>query len=128
MLDSCIWRRNRSGGIIADTKDNAMEIYKDKVKYAWDNFPSEMKIDEKGNFRWITDSDRANQLSFSNTFSKLRVSHNFRGGTYQELHVSEFAKICAERPGDAKEIVTGAFESVATGQKIIIESTSRGNE
>lgn len=49
-----------------------------------------------------------------------------RGGTLQLLHVSEFGKICRKYPEKAKEIVTGAFESVAAGNMLFVESTAEG--
>src|SRR5262245_32973453 len=51
-----------------------------------------------------------------------------RGGTLQYLHVSEFGKICAQYPDKAREIVTGALNTVEAGQFIVIESTAEGQE
>ena len=51
-----------------------------------------------------------------------------RGGTLQYLHVSEFGKICAQYPEKAREIVTGALNTVEAGQFIVIESTAEGQE
>lgn len=54
------------------------------------------------------------------------MSTSFRGGTLRYLHVSEFGKICAKFPHKAREIVTGAFEAVATDCFVTIESTAEG--
>ena len=54
------------------------------------------------------------------------MSTSFRGGTLRFLHVSEFGKICAKYPHKAREIVTGAFEAVATDCFVTIESTAEG--
>ena len=51
-----------------------------------------------------------------------------RAGTLQYLHVSEFGKICAQYPEKAREIVTGALNTVEAGQFIVIESTAEGQE
>jgi hypothetical protein len=51
-----------------------------------------------------------------------------RSGTLQYLHVSEFGKICAQAPEKAREIVTGALNTVETGQFVVIESTAEGQE
>src|SRR5688572_385460 len=51
-----------------------------------------------------------------------------RSGTLQYLHVSEFGKICAQYPEKAREIVTGALNTVEAGQFIVIESTAEGQE
>jgi hypothetical protein len=46
----------------------------------------------------------------------------------QLLHVSEFGKICAQYPDKAREIVTGALNTVEAGQFVVIESTAEGQE
>jgi len=51
-----------------------------------------------------------------------------RGGTFQYLHITEFAKICQENPSKANEIVSGALNAVQAGQFICIESTARGRD
>jgi hypothetical protein len=51
-----------------------------------------------------------------------------RSGTLQCLHVPEFGKICAQYPDKAREIVTGALNTVEAGQFIVIESTAEGQE
>src|SRR5215213_1968599 len=51
-----------------------------------------------------------------------------RSGTLQYLHVSEFGKICAQTPEKAREIVTGALNTVEAGQFVVIESTAEGQE
>src|SRR5688500_1530060 len=51
-----------------------------------------------------------------------------RSGTLQYLHVSEFGKICAQYPDKAREIVTGALNTVEANQFIVIESTAEGQD
>ena len=36
-LDDCLFNPNREAGIIADTRENAEEIFRTKVKDVWDN-------------------------------------------------------------------------------------------
>src|SRR5215207_5254074 len=60
--------------------------------------------------------------------SSMRVATSMRSGTLQYLHISEFGKICAQAPDKAREIVTGALNTVAAGQFIVIESTAEGQE
>jgi hypothetical protein len=71
--------------------------------------------------------DSADTLTFGNN-SSIRVSTSMRSGTLQYLHVSEFGKICAQYPDKAREIVTGALNTVEAGQFIVIESTAEGQE
>ncbi|MES0385380.1 MAG: terminase, partial [Hyphomicrobium sp.] len=72
-------------------------------------------------------SDSANELAFSNN-SSLRVATSLRSGTLQYLHISEHGKICAKYPEKAKEIRTGALNTVEQGNMIFIESTAEGQE
>ena len=71
--------------------------------------------------------DSADTLTFGNN-SSIRVSTSMRSGTLQYLHVSEFGKICAQAPEKAREIVTGALNTVEAGQFVVIESTAEGQE
>lgn len=118
-LDDCFWYANTASGIIAHRKEDAEQIFKQKVKYAYDRMPSWTRA-----FNSAT-NDRAGELSFGNG-SSYRVSTGFRSGTYQRLLVSEFGKICAKSPDVAKEIVTGSLNTVSADQIIAIESTAEG--
>ena len=71
--------------------------------------------------------DSVDPLTFGNN-SSVRVSTSMRSGTLQYLHVSEFGKICAQAPEKAREIVTGALNTVEAGQFVVIESTAEGQE
>ena len=120
-LDDCFWHGNTNAGIIAHRKEDAEDIFKKKVKYAYDRMPGWTRT-----FNSAT-NDRSGELAFSNG-SSYRVSTGFRSGTYQRLLVSEFGKICAKSPDVAKEIVTGSLNTVSTDQIIAIESTAEGRE
>lgn len=120
-LDDCFWYPNTNSGIIAHRKEDAEDIFKKKVKYAYDRMPAWTRA-----FNSAT-NDRSGELAFENG-SSYRVSTGFRSGTYQRLLVSEFGKICAKSPDVAKEIVTGSLNTVSTDQIIAIESTAEGRE
>ena len=120
-LDDCFWCSNTHAGIIAHRKEDAEDIFKKKVKYAYDRMPAWTRT-----FNSAT-NDRSGELAFENG-SSYRVSTGFRSGTYQRLLVSEFGKICARSPDVAKEIVTGSLNTVSTDQIIAIESTAEGRE
>ena len=120
-LDECFWYGNVNAGIIAHRKEDAEDIFKKKVKYAYDRMPGWTR-----NFNSAT-NDRVGELSFTNG-SSYRVSTGFRSGTYQRLLISEFGKICAKSPDVAKEIVTGSLNTVSADQIIVIESTAEGRE
>lgn len=120
-LDECFWHDNTHSGIIAHRKEDAEDIFKKKVKYAYDRMPRWTRA-----FNSAT-NDRSGELAFENG-SSYRVSTGFRSGTYQRLLVSEFGKICAKSPDVAKEIVTGSLNTVSSDQVIAIESTAEGRE
>ena len=120
-LDDCFWLGNINSGIIAHRKEDAEDIFKKKVKFAYDRMPEWTRL-----FNSAT-NDRSGELAFRNG-SSYRVSTGFRSGTYQRLLISEFGKICAKSPDVAKEIVTGSLNTVSRDQIIVIESTAEGRE
>jgi hypothetical protein len=120
-LDESFWYPNTASGIIAHRKEDAENIFKTKVKFAYDRMPKWTRT-----FNSAT-NDRAGELAFRNG-SSYRVSTGFRSGTYQRLLISEFGKICAKSPDIAKEIVTGSLNTVSSDQIIAIESTAEGRE
>ncbi len=121
ILDTCLFNDNIDAGIIAHHLDDAKTIFDDKIKFPYDSLPEWVRGQKEAT------TDRANEIAFSNG-SRIRVSTSFRSGTLQILHVSEYGKIAAKFPDKAREIKTGAFESVATGQKIFVESTAEGRD
>jgi hypothetical protein len=44
------------------------------------------------------------------------------------LHISEYGKLCAQHPEKAREVRTGALNTVQAGQVAFIESTAEGQE
>jgi len=119
-LDICLFNENVRAGIIAHNQEDAKKFFRDKIKFAYDNLPEHIKEARPAK------RDAANELLFESTNSSIYVASSMRSGTINYLHVSEFGKIAAKYPDKAKEIVTGAFEAVSTGNFIIIESTAEG--
>lgn len=120
-LDDCLFGENISAGVIAHTRDDAEDLFRNKIKYAYDN------LDD-----WIktvcpATQDSARKLHFANG-SSITVGTSLRSGTYQRLLVSEYGKIAARYPEKAKEIKTGALNTVHLGQQIFVESTAEGNQ
>lgn len=121
LLDQVLWNDNIQAGIIAHTLDDAQNIFVDKLKFAFDNLhPAIRPL-----FRAVGDS--AKELSFSHG-SVIRVGTSLRSSTLQFLHISEFGKICAKYPEKAREVITGALNTIHPGQFIVIESTAEGRE
>lgn len=119
MLDACIFNSNTSAGIVAHNREDAEAFFDDKIKFAYDNLDPAIRAAVPAT------QDSAKSLTFANG-SRIRVGTSLRSGTFQLLHVSEFGKTCAQFPAKAKEIVTGAFNTVHAGQFIAVESTAEG--
>ena len=127
ILDECLFTPRTQAGIIAHTREDAEYLFK-RIKLAYDNLPcvetSEGVLDLKRMFQAKNDSAR--ELTFTND-SMIRVGTSMRSSTLNILHLSEFGKICAQYPQKAEEIITGSLNTVATGQRIFIESTAEGS-
>jgi len=119
MLDDCLFIPNTAAGVIAHNLNDAKAFFADKIKFAYDKLPVE--------FRSVVsaEQDAADSMKFSNG-SSIRVGTSLRSGTLQRLHVSEYGKLCAKYPEKAREVRSGAFNTVQAGQRITIESTAEG--
>lgn len=121
MLDACMFNSDIRAGTIAHTREDAEAFFRDKVKWPYEQLPEGLKAVNPAT------EDSARRLSFSNN-SSLRVGTSLRSGTFQYLHVSEYGKLCAKYPDKAREVKTGAFNTVHPGQMIFVESTAEGQE
>lgn len=121
ILDACIFNRDIRAGTIAHNRDDAQAIFKDKVKYPYDQLPSGIRSTVS------IIKDNATELELSNN-SSIRVGTSLRSGTLQYLHISEYGKLCAKFPEKAREVRTGALNTVQAGQIVFVESTAEGQE
>lgn len=128
-LDDCLFTPNHSAGCICHNLEDAKDIFRNKIKFAYQGITDEQRevIRAAGYELPVPTSDKDNSYVFNNG-SSLKVSVSYRGGTLQSLHVSEFGKICKKYPDKAVEIVTGAFEAVGIDGDITLESTAEGRE
>lgn len=120
MLDVALFVPNSECGIVAQDDETAKQIFRTKIKFAFDRLPA---LVAPQMVRSTTDS--VTQLILSNG-SSIRVATSLRGGTLQMLHVSEFGKICARFPERAKEVLSGSIQSVPKNALVFIESTAEG--
>ena len=121
MLDACVFTPNMRCGTIAHNLEDARVIFRDKVKYPYDQLPDGLK-------RAVHPvQDSTQELLLSNN-SSIRVGTSMRSGTLQYLHVSEYGKICAKYPEKAREVRTGALNTIQAGQYVFIESTAEGQD
>lgn len=119
-LDGALFESKKCA-LIAHTLHDAKRLFREKVKFAYDNLPELVRLANPIKI------ETKEELVFENGGS-VTVSTSFRGGTLQRLHVSEFGKICAKYPDKAREIVTGAFEAVSLDGIVTLESTAEGRQ
>lgn len=121
MLDECLWRRNVRAGIVADTLDNAKNLLREKIYLPYDNLPKPLRE------RFPMKERNVESCEFENG-SRIDVGVSLRGGTYQFLHVSELGPLSVKRPDKAKEVKTGALNTVHGSNRVVIESTGYGGQ
>lgn len=121
-LDHALFNANQRCGIIAQDREAAEAIFRDKVKFAYENLPPEIKA------AFPLARDSAAELLFAHNNSSVRVATSVRSGTIHRLHVSEFGKICAKYPDKAHEVITGSIPAVPLNGILVIESTAEGRE
>lgn len=121
MLDACVFNSNIRAGTIAHTLGDAQTIFRDKVKYPYENLPEVIKASVP------IVHDNATELMLGNN-SSIRVGTSLRSGTLQYLHISEYGKLCAKYPEKAREVRTGALNTVQSGQVVFVESTAEGQQ
>ena len=93
-LDAALFESAKCA-LIAHTLNDAKRLFREKVKYAYDKLPKEIRAANPAS------NDSSGELVFKKGGS-LYVSTSFRGGTLRYLHVSEFGKICAKFPHKAR--------------------------
>lgn len=119
-LDHALFNPNQRCGIVAHDREAAQNIFRDKVKFAYDNLPDQLRA------VMPLSTNNATELVFAHNNSSVRVATSMRSGTIHRLHISEFGKICAKYPEKAREVVTGSLPAVPLNGIAIIESTAEG--
>lgn len=120
-LDHALFNADQRCGIVAQDDGAAKAIFRDKVKYAYDNLPQALRE------AMPLVKDAADELLFAHNNSSIRVATSMRSGTLDRLHISEFGKICAKYPDKANEVITGSIPAAEAGI-VVIESTTEGAE
>lgn len=118
-LDQCLFNPNHSAGVIAHQREAAEDLFRNKIRFAYDELPAWVKE------RVPAKSDSARVMEFANG-SSIAVGTSLRSGSFQKLLISEYGKTSVREPEKAREIKTGALNTVHIGQQIFIESTAEG--
>ncbi len=117
-LDCCLFNSHFAAGLVADTLDNAKNLLK-RIKFAYDRLPEQIRALKP------IEANNATELILSNG-SSVEVGVSLRSTTKNFLHISEYGKICAKNPEKAKEVKSGALNTLAPKQLCFIESTAEG--
>lgn len=124
-LDDVLFNPNFNALMLNYEKTQAEGTFREKIQFAWDNFPDIMKQ------FYSVDTQRANQLTFGfgdGSSSTIAVRVSGRSGTNNRVHVSEFAKMCILYPSRAIEVIDGTIPSVPLSGRVDIESTAEGSD
>lgn len=119
-LDHALFVANQRLGMIAHRSEDAVAIFRDKVKFAYEHLPEPILAG------CPVTRDAAEELLFAHNNSSLRVSTSMRSGTIHRLHVSEMGKLAAWYPRRAREVMTGSIPAVPINGLLIVESTAEG--
>ncbi len=122
-LDDVLFTRNFDALFIAQDLDTAKDIFNNKVDLAWENFPLKDY--------YLLDRNSARQLKFGfgkGQYSSIIVDSSGRSGTYQRLHITEFARLCKMFPDKAREVLEGSIPAVPNNGRVDIESTADGSD
>jgi hypothetical protein len=121
MLDNGLFNADVRAGTIAHTLADAQAIFRDKIRFPYDNLPEELKA--------LVPAKNANagELLLGNN-SSIRVGTSLRSSTLQYLHISEYGKICAKFPEKAREVRSGALNTIDSNGFVFVESTAEGQD
>ena len=123
MLDDALFTKNYIGLLIAQDLQTAVDIFGNKVELAWNNFPL------KDIYEVNRDSARQMKFDFGDkTFSSVVVDSSGRAGTFNRLHITEFAQVAKKYSDKAREILEGSIPAVPLTGRVDIESTAAGSE
>lgn len=121
MLDSALWTKNFNGLFIAQDLDTAKDLFSNKIELAWKNYQL------KNLYRCDTQSARQLKFDYGDgTVSSIIVDSSGRSGTYNKVHITEFALVAKNYPEKAREIIEGTIPAVPIDGEVTIESTAEG--
>jgi hypothetical protein len=120
MLDVCVFNSHTAAGII-DAKIDDAKGKLGKISFAYERMPDGIKATVP------IGTANAQMIEWRNG-SSIKVGTSHRGGTLQLLHISELGKIAATQPQKAREIRTGALNTVQAGNQVFVESTAEGQQ
>lgn len=128
-LDRCLFQRNQTCGIVDKTDEDAKKKLA-KILFAFEHLddpddPATAPLGAAIKQAIRLKKQNTKELEFTNG-SKIWAGTSLRGGTVNDLHVTELGPIALKFPEKAKEIAAGAFNTVHRGNIITVETTHEG--
>jgi hypothetical protein len=128
-LDHALFNREQTCGLI-DRTDLDAKRKMQKIRYAYDHLddwddPQTAALGAMIKQEVQLKTQNEHEISFTNG-SKLWGGTSLRGSTVNFLHVSELGYIAHFDPKRASEIASGCFNTVHSGNLIIVEATHEG--
>lgn len=125
-LDDSLFTPNTVSEIVAHTAADVKKIFK-IVKLAYYSCPNQIRLFDgrvwqkpKANY------DNVNELVFDDINSAIRVSLQSRGGTVNNLHISEVAHIPENEVEARMAAILESVPNVELGSNITMETTANG--
>lgn len=122
-LDACLFNNDIRAGIIAHRLDDAKRIFRDKILYAYNLLKEEWPELVPAGLEAVEENTQGLRLQNN---SSIEVGTSMRSGTLQYLHISEYGWTCFHAPQKAREIKSGALETIHAGGIVFIEATAEG--
>jgi len=125
-LDDTLFTPNTHSMIIAHTFGDVQKLFK-IVKLAYKHMPN--RIELKDGRIWTkpyADTDSSSELAFDSINSSISVGIHGRGGTINNLHISEASKIPENEVEERMASTMEAVPNIEFGSNISIESTANG--
>ncbi len=122
-LDDTLFIPNNDMLLIAHNLEAGENIFSKKIKFAWEQLHPDIRA------LYEVDSKTTKTLKFgfgNKGFSSIAVDTSGRSGTYQRVHITEFADLCKKYPKRVVDIIEGTIPAVPVTGRIDIESTSQG--
>ena len=122
-LDNVLFTPNSDVLLIAHNLEAGESIFNKKISFAWEKLPDTIKA----LYKVDTNSSKTLKFDFAEKgFSSIAVDTSGRSGTYQRVHITEFADLCKKYPKKVVDIIEGTIPAIPTTGRIDIESTSQG--
>lgn len=126
MLDACLFESNIHCGLVADTLPNARNLLEEKFYLPFDLLAPEIR----GQFEIVERNKESCSIRTlaTDNLASMDVGVSLRSGTFQILMVTELGPLSVTRPDKAKEVKTGALNTVHGTNRIFIESSGKGGQ